>query len=100
MTEPKYPFELFARECMSGWDALIDKLIKDLLDTGWKGDILQIKEKFGGLRFYASETNDKQGELIFKAEEESFNICEVCGKPGKLRGDRWLATRCEEHDGI
>jgi hypothetical protein len=27
----------------------------------------------------------------------SGRICEMCGKPAKLRNDGWLVTLCDEH---
>lgn len=51
--------------------------------------ISQVKEKFGGLRFYVAYGTglpaDKALELIEAAEDRSSNICEQCGKPGKNR---------------
>ena len=82
--------------------------------------VVQIKEKFGGLRFYVSTAgirldmmtpqgvkSFKQGakeedpwqevyELIGKAEKKCSELCENCGKPGKLRDDRpWILTLCD-----
>jgi len=58
----------------------------------------QVKEKFGGLRFYVDNCVDDylDGAIGF-AEQMSFLICEICGSPGKCRGRGWLMTRCEEH---
>jgi hypothetical protein len=57
----------------------------------------QVKEKFGGLRFYTTYVNDEiQGGIDF-AEEMSFRICEDCGNPGKVYGGSWIVTRCEAH---
>ncbi|MFK5121502.1 hypothetical protein ACI4DM_26485, partial [Klebsiella pneumoniae] len=45
--------------------------------------ILQIKEKFGGLRYYAECTKPEKSEqffnLIHTVEAASYSICEVCG---------------------
>ena len=57
----------------------------------------QVKEKFGGLRFYMSLTTDEMGRLIDEAEKQSFKICEICGEPGLIRGRSWLQTRCDKH---
>lgn len=82
-----------------GWTPLITQLIKDLFAAGWDGEIFQVKEKFGGLRFYVGAVPDGAYELIDKAENDSYHICEVCGQPGELRNDRsWLLTLCDEHN--
>jgi hypothetical protein len=58
----------------------------------------QVKEKFGGLMFYASGANEAISELVWKASSESYHICEVCGQPGTLRDDRRsIRTLCEHH---
>jgi hypothetical protein len=59
--------------------------------------VLQVKEKFGGLRFYTSFSNDSISALIDAAALESTQTCEVCGKPGNRRGTSWITTRCDEH---
>lgn len=57
----------------------------------------QVKEKFGGLRFYIDGGNDEHYALINFAELLSYNTCEVCGKPGKANRNGWITTRCNEH---
>jgi hypothetical protein len=55
----------------------------------------QVKEKFGGLRFYMTTGSEEMFDLIDKAEEESLRTCEVCGKTGSLRSlGGWYMTRC------
>lgn len=57
----------------------------------------QVKEKFGGLRFYMTLYNEEFQKLIREAQNKSFHICEECGKPGQLIQAGWLYTSCEEH---
>ena len=57
----------------------------------------QVKEKFGGLRFYMDSATDEMRALIHEAESLSFKTCEVCGKPGERRGGGWISTLCDEH---
>jgi hypothetical protein len=76
-----------------GWYPLIKRLIQDLIKLGWNRQICQVKEKFGGLRFYIQEGTDEVFERIRSAEEESLTICEVTGEPGTLRTDiGWYRT--------
>jgi len=58
----------------------------------------QVKEKFGTLRFYMDNTTNAIEDLISQAEDDSENICEQCGEPGKMRGDRWYYVACEKHN--
>ena len=84
-------------ECEDGWLGLIKELISDLVSLGWDRKVLQIKQKFGGLRFYIMNGNELINKRIKEAELKSYTICEITGKPGKLRGDLpWIQTLCEE----
>jgi hypothetical protein len=57
----------------------------------------QIKEKFGGLRFYVERATEEHYNYISFAESMSYRICEECGAPGKLHTDGWHRTLCEHH---
>ena len=59
--------------------------------------VVQVKEKFGTLRFYVIGATDAQYNYISFAEAMSGRICETCGKPGKRLGRGWIYTSCEEH---
>ena len=62
--------------------------------------IMQIKEKFAGLRFYVSGSNDRIHSLIEFAERMSRHTCEKCGAPGELDdGTGWMKTHCKKHFG-
>lgn len=56
---------------------------------------VQVKEKYGTLRFYMSSETDEISDLIGKAEVLSTQVCESCGDPGKMRGSCWMEVRCE-----
>jgi hypothetical protein len=94
MSSPTFPGQSFMYDCPKGWKALVEPLIKKCEEKGLV--ILQIKEKFGGLRFYC-EVDDEMSELVHKAEQDSYKICEVCGNPGVLRSGGWIQTLCDEH---
>lgn len=84
-------------ECGNGWFPLIKDLIVDLIELGWDKQICQVKEKFGGLRFYINGGSDEIYKRITRSEEESYKICEVTGDVGELRTDiGWYRTLCED----
>jgi hypothetical protein len=56
----------------------------------------QVKEKFGGLRFYMHNSTMDIEEAIREAEEETARTCETCGNPGTLNEGGWLMTLCGE----
>lgn len=55
----------------------------------------QIKEKFGGLRYYLDGGTTEIYKWIDEAEEACWKICEYCGAEGKLRYGGWLKTLCD-----
>lgn len=103
-----------------GWRALVKELDTQLAARWPNYTIAQIKEKYGTLRFYADPgvttpefPDTDEGTLQYNAwyathvdefqaiisqyEDKSYEICELCGNPGKL-GDRhrWWSTRCPD----
>lgn len=90
-------------ECDEGWGPLIAELEGRLRDLSPDFTIGQVKEKFGGLRFYANagdvgEAISRQFyALIREAEARSQEICERCGRPGQLSRRAtygWYKTVC------
>jgi hypothetical protein len=80
-----------------GWKRLVDPLIEQANKEGVK--ILQVKEKFAGLRFYCEDGSKKLYKMIIDAEAESFLVCEDCGAPGRLVTiGSWLKTLCKTHE--
>jgi len=82
-----------------GWKELVYQLDLDLsvIDPDYVID--QIKEKFGGLRYYISSSvyTEEMRNLIDKAEEKSFNMCLFCGNLAEPKNyDGWYATICKE----
>jgi len=89
-----------------GWYLLIVELDQALaqVDAGYA--LLQVKEKFGGLRYYTQESDDLTVEgrercaaLIDEAERRSASTCETCGGSGSLHTNarRWFRTLCAGH---
>lgn len=60
--------------------------------------VAQIKEKFGGLRFYYDGGDDAVSGMVRMAEAWADSSCEVCGKPGTRRSGGWIQTLCDEHE--
>jgi len=86
-------------ECKSGWYNLIWELTEDIVD-GLDSvlHIVQIKQKMGGLRYYIRGGDVIMNTLINIAESQSFNICEICGKKGKLNSEHlFMQTLCPKH---
>jgi hypothetical protein len=89
-----------------GWFDILSRLCEDLeplvaefeVAGGPKFEVLQVKEKLGGLRFYVNcRKNDAIRQRIDTAIQESLRTCEVCGQPGQERGGSWIKTLCDEH---
>ena len=57
---------------------------------------VQVKEKYGTLRFYMSSETDEITDLIRNAEALSSQTCENCGSPAKMRGTRWVEVKCDK----
>ena len=95
--------------CGDGWYSLIDTMcgnIKNQMDNvnrNKPGDkhliceATQVKEKFGGLRFYVQGSDDFIDGIIDLAESMSYRICSQCGNAStpneKKRG--WIYTMCD-----
>ena len=99
----KWSYELFGVECGKGWESLYKPLMEYIEEynhthTDKPIEIHQVKEKFGGLRFYTNFTDEKLREMIRKAEEKSFNTCEICGKyiDKPIVENHWIYPQCEE----
>ena len=59
--------------------------------------IVEIKEKWGGLRVHVNEGDAFSKGAIALAAEMSLTTCEVCGQPASLVGERWVSVRCTQH---
>ncbi len=77
-----------------GWSNFINRLY----DAKPKNvQVTQVKEKYGGLRFYVSSAPEWYFDLIDYYEEKSETICEQCGENGKTRNNKgWLTTLCDD----
>ncbi|MBJ6125426.1 hypothetical protein [Microvirga splendida] len=85
-----------------GWRFLIGDLLQRIgatLSDEEKLDfqVTQIKEKFGTLRCYVFNGNDRIHALVDAAESASEITCDVCAGRGRLRNSGWISVRCDEH---
>jgi hypothetical protein len=94
-------------ECGDGWRQLIEALYGLVQKYDCIG-VAQVKEKFGGLRFYidhdyecdSASCNNYQNmrTAIRICEELSYMTCEDCGAYAKVRQDlSWNKTLCDNH---
>ena len=89
----------------NGWDHLVHNLCSLVEDhiTRLPEEIrehvqcAQVKEKFGTLRFYMEQDTPYIRGVIELAELMSYDICETCGKPGKIRKGGWVQVLCNKH---
>lgn len=87
-----------------GWWPRIKKLCEDITEVLNRPNcpnfiVDQVKEKFGGLRFYVSNDNEEIRFLINKAESDCSKICETCGNEGGANNTpegKWIKTLCPE----
>lgn len=96
----------FGFEVGDGWYELIRELCEELKEMlpdiqqdpeYGEFEVLQVKEKFGGLRFYTNWATEEMYEKISDAEGKSFKICEECGQPAQVRVGGWIRTLCDYH---
>lgn len=89
--------------CSRGWYPIIIELDEALaaIDPGY--EVHQVKEKYGGLRYYfgVSEGTSKADrqrmeQLVDEAEERCESTCELCGEPGEMHTTPhgWYRTLC------
>ena len=90
-------------DCAEGWWPIVAQLDRDIAAIAPDYRVNQIKEKFGGLRFYfeveGSELLRRVDELVDAAEAVAARTCEFCGAPGRARAGGWIKTTCDAHSG-
>lgn len=96
--------------CGDGWYWLLETLL-ERIDTHIKNSnrrenpderitgfqIAQVKEKFGGLRFYSDGGDSYIDGLVSFAEDLSYNTCETCGTNQELgQTIGWISVICKK----
>ena len=100
----------FGFECGDGWYNLINTLMGCIYqhienkkkevsekDCDYSVHIVQIKEKYGGLRFYIYGGDDYVNGMISLAENLSYKVCETCGSMNNVgQTTGWIYTICKD----
>ena len=78
---------------------LVDEIYQELVKYDFvdKYEIVQIKEKWGGLRWYDNGVphDSKVYDIIRKYEEISFKTCIKCGKTATRISTGWISPFCD-----
>jgi hypothetical protein len=92
----------------TGWWPIIESLCANIQShIDWRVkqgqdisqvEVEQIKEKFGGLRFYYSGGDDEISGMVRMAEAWAGVACEECGAFGERRSGGWIRTLCDHHE--
>jgi hypothetical protein len=96
-------------QCGVGWSTIILDCTAEIAaalggpEAESRFRVVQIKEKYGTLRYYLRSRPARHAaainRAIDRAEERSAVTCEVCGAPGVLRETATgiLHTACDRH---
>lgn len=120
--DPTKTLMCFGFEVDDGWYSIIDSMcgiIQHHIDSrekdyqrqqvklyDWETEIVppvpqvvavQVKEKFGGLRFYYNGGDSFIRGVVTMADTMSNKLCEECGSPGTHTKGGWIKTLCETH---
>lgn len=87
---------IYAAHLPEGWAKIAEQLqarLEPFMAAG--GKVVQVKEKFGGLRVYTEGDNPPDLDDLCEAAETT---CVECGAPGAMTTKRgWISPRCEAH---
>ena len=96
--DPRQTCMAWGFACGDGWFEILKELGEKLEPLGVVA--AQVKEKFGGLRFYINGVDKSISKEVYKyigeAEEKSYKTCEACGQPGEPKGGGWVQTLCDD----
>ena len=101
--KPKFTSMWNTLDIDDGWLPIVDRLDRQIAEIVPDYRITQVKEKFGGLRYYIdavpTEHFTEVYRLISEAEAEAGRTCEVCGTQEGVTtaGPGWIKTLCPEH---
>lgn len=101
---PDYDYEYTELDDMpDGWrKAFGEQMCQEIMDELVANNMVdeyrveQIKEKFGGLRWYDNGFTQKGFDIIDKYENLSYKTCIACGKPATRMTKGWIMPFCDE----
>lgn len=77
-----------------GWSGLVNRAYDEKPKNV---SVLQVKEKFGGLRICTGGAPGWYHDLLSELQNDSYTICEACGNPGHPRDELpWIRTLCDD----
>lgn len=79
-----------------GWDLVCEIAATLSEEEKEKYYPVQIKEKFGELRWYSNLYDDRIDKIVNKYSLMSAKICIKCGKPAKFISKGWICPWCED----
>jgi hypothetical protein len=79
------------------WDSWKSREPRDIPEPVEQVVAIQVKEKFGTLRFYFGGGDAYIDGIVSMAESMSGRTCEQCGAPGTSTSGGWIRVLCEEH---
>lgn len=75
-----------------GWHSILKWLVERLSP---EVEIMQVKEKFGGLRFYIFNGTKVDDDMVAFVERMSYRVCEQCGTTIDVSTEgSWIKTLC------
>jgi len=76
-----------------GWTEIVYDLLSEIRKNFPQVKVVQIKQKFGGLRFYVDNSSKEFNDLITAAEVKANQTCEITGEKGSERSiNGWIYT--------
>lgn len=101
---PKYDYEYTSFDLIpQGWRRAFGmemcQEIEDALEADGIQDKyypVQIKEKYGTLRWYDNFTTEKLGKILRKYEDLSERTCILCGAPATKYTVNWISPYCDD----
>lgn len=104
--DPNYDYEFtYADDFLPGWWSAFGETFCEELDSCLKKcgqdiyknfKIIELKEKFGGLRIYTNIHIKEVNEILDKYEALSTTVCQECGAPATRISQGWIGYFCEK----
>lgn len=101
---PEYDYEYTALDYMpTGWrKAFGEQMCQEIMDELVKENIVdeyypvQVKEKYGFLRWYTNFSTKELDNIVRKYEDLSEKTCIICGAPATKYTVGWISPYCDK----